>query len=214
MKPKHHYLLHYPDMMLAYGPLQKMWCMRFEAKHYYFKKLVPSTKCFKNVPSTLANRHQLMQAANASGNNFLRPDTEIANCTDMHFDTLNDDVQAVLHEVGITSDSLQITNSVQCSGIEYRSKMVVVVGFSRGEPLFGEIKLIIADSSDIRFIVQMWYSVPILQANAYQLTERLRLAVMKVDNFVDYYPLTVYMVNGKKMVVFKHLGMKEYSEST
>ena len=65
-------------------------------------------------------------------------------------------------------------------------------------------------------MLQVWYSVPILQANAYQLTERLRLAVMNVDNFVDYYPLTVYMVNGKKMVVFKHLvfDMKEYSEST
>ena len=32
--------------------------MRFEAKHSYFKSLAHRVKCFKNIPKTLAVRHQ------------------------------------------------------------------------------------------------------------------------------------------------------------
>lgn len=35
--PKVHYLAHYPRLMLLYGPLSKLSCMRFEAKHPIFK---------------------------------------------------------------------------------------------------------------------------------------------------------------------------------
>ena len=96
LKPKDHYLLHYADMMLSFGPLQRMWCMRFEAKHNYFKRLVHSVKNFKNLPSSLAVRHELMQAASACGNNFLCPDVEISNCTIIAVDTLNESIQAAL----------------------------------------------------------------------------------------------------------------------
>ena len=29
--PKHHFMIHYPRMMVMFGPLSKLWCMRFEA---------------------------------------------------------------------------------------------------------------------------------------------------------------------------------------
>ena len=37
------------------------WCMRFEAKHNYFKKLAIGLGNFKNLPWTLAGRHQNKQ---------------------------------------------------------------------------------------------------------------------------------------------------------
>jgi len=33
LKPKHHFLLHYPNIILKTGPLIYLSCMRFEAKH-------------------------------------------------------------------------------------------------------------------------------------------------------------------------------------
>jgi hypothetical protein len=36
--------------------------MRFEAKHHYFKKLVSTINNFKNIESSLARRHQALQA--------------------------------------------------------------------------------------------------------------------------------------------------------
>ena len=38
LKPKHHYLLHYAELITKFGPLIRVWAMRFESKHTYFKK--------------------------------------------------------------------------------------------------------------------------------------------------------------------------------
>lgn len=37
LKPKYHFLIHYPNMMLKMGPLVNLWSMRFEAKHKELK---------------------------------------------------------------------------------------------------------------------------------------------------------------------------------
>jgi hypothetical protein len=56
--PKHHYLVHLPEQIMEFGPLRNYWCMRYEGKHSYFKQLMGRSKCFKNVPRTLASNHQ------------------------------------------------------------------------------------------------------------------------------------------------------------
>lgn len=57
--PKHNFLEHYPQMI---RPLVSQWTMRFEGKHSFFKKVVKHTSCFKNVPLSLATKHQMMIA--------------------------------------------------------------------------------------------------------------------------------------------------------
>ncbi|KAI7812698.1 hypothetical protein IRJ41_007415 [Triplophysa rosa] len=59
--PKLHYLINYPQLILKFGPLKQLWCMRFEGKHQYFKRLAHNTCNFKNLSYTLAKRHQLRQ---------------------------------------------------------------------------------------------------------------------------------------------------------
>ena len=39
LTPKFHFMLHYARLINENGPLRYLWCMRFEAKHLYFKKL-------------------------------------------------------------------------------------------------------------------------------------------------------------------------------
>jgi len=36
LRPKHHYLTHYSELIPIYGPLSKVWAMRFESKHVFF----------------------------------------------------------------------------------------------------------------------------------------------------------------------------------
>ena len=40
------------------GPLIRNWCMRFEAKHKYFKKMAQTLGNFTNIAKSLANQHQ------------------------------------------------------------------------------------------------------------------------------------------------------------
>lgn len=61
--PKQHYLVHIPSQIMMFGPLISAWCMRFEAKHSFFKDIARKVKNFKNLPFTLAMRHQSMESA-------------------------------------------------------------------------------------------------------------------------------------------------------
>ena len=61
--PKQHYLVHLPTQILMFGPLIRSWCMRFEGKHSYFKNMARVIKYFKNLPLSLAQRHQSMESA-------------------------------------------------------------------------------------------------------------------------------------------------------
>ena len=44
--------------ILRLGPLVGTWCMRYEAKHHYFKHLAVVIGNFINLPFSLAKRHQ------------------------------------------------------------------------------------------------------------------------------------------------------------
>ncbi|KAK2555549.1 hypothetical protein P5673_022892 [Acropora cervicornis] len=56
--PKQHYLVHLPSLILKFGPLVRSWCMRFEAKHAYFKDQAKIIQNFKNLPLSLSKRYQ------------------------------------------------------------------------------------------------------------------------------------------------------------
>ena len=45
--PKCHFLLHYPRLMIRFGPLRFLWCMRFEAYHQRIKKLQKEIRTLK-----------------------------------------------------------------------------------------------------------------------------------------------------------------------
>ena len=39
LRPKHHYLEHYPSLIKCFGPLVHLWTMRFEGKHKVLRRL-------------------------------------------------------------------------------------------------------------------------------------------------------------------------------
>lgn len=39
LRPKHHFLKHYPDLIQQFGPLKNLFSMHFEHKHQYFKNI-------------------------------------------------------------------------------------------------------------------------------------------------------------------------------
>ena len=65
-KPKAHFVLHYPEQILKFGPLVHLWTMRFEGKHSFFKEAARRTKCNKNLPLSLAARQSSIPPSSAS----------------------------------------------------------------------------------------------------------------------------------------------------
>ncbi|CAI6360173.1 unnamed protein product [Macrosiphum euphorbiae] len=59
LKPKFHFLTHYPSMIRKHGPVVHLWSMRFEAKHRVSKISARSSFNRRNICLTLAIKHQL-----------------------------------------------------------------------------------------------------------------------------------------------------------
>lgn len=60
LKPKHHFIVHYPQLLKRLGPLKHLSCFRFEAKHKQFKEHAKTIRSRRNCPYTLALKHQLI----------------------------------------------------------------------------------------------------------------------------------------------------------
>lgn len=59
LKPKQHFLLHYPHIIKLIGPVSLLSSIRFEAKHRELKTIANNTRSRVNIPLTIANRLQL-----------------------------------------------------------------------------------------------------------------------------------------------------------
>lgn len=100
MKPKHHYLLHYPFLIMQFGPLVRMWTMRCESKHSYFRKCAINCQNFKNLTLTLSQRHQLFQAYQSTG---IRNDS-LENPSTFVCDLLSSEIRSAVFSVFSEND--------------------------------------------------------------------------------------------------------------
>lgn len=53
LKPKFHFILHYPIIIKRIGPLKQIWCFRFESKHRELKQYTNNINSRKNIPYTI-----------------------------------------------------------------------------------------------------------------------------------------------------------------
>lgn len=63
LHPKHHFMLHYVNIIRLIGPLYATSMFRFEAKHKCFKTFARNTHNFVNINKTLAVKHQQQLAS-------------------------------------------------------------------------------------------------------------------------------------------------------
>lgn len=209
--PKHHYLEHYPQMIRFFGPLVILWTMRFEAKHSFFKQIVKHTSCFKNIPLTLASKHQLMIAFHINSSSYGKSSLDVSNVSTVPLDVLKEEVaQAVRTKYPNTSE-VHLAKAALSNGIAYSKGMVVAYGSVGGLPEFAEIKHVCVISEKLFLIVQMlcgWYTE---HYRAFELSSSpaRELKLVAVTELSDSYPLADYMVGANRMVTLKrHILVK------
>lgn len=120
--PKHHFLMHFPSLIYKFGPLRNFWCMHFEGKHQYFKRLIRNTRNFKNVTHTLTERHQMRLAHALASSKFIDDSTEPKTAIKtINVNDLEEDLRTALQDkvgnsLGITIDT---TKSLKANGLLY-----------------------------------------------------------------------------------------------
>lgn len=193
IKPKHHFLLHYPDLILKFGPLIRLWTLRFESKHTYFKQCARKLHNFKNLGVTLAERHQLLQAYLHSGNIF--PSIlQVGQANEFDAQMYNAAIQEAVRFRGLTKDNTIETSTVTYKGTLYKKGMSVVLDVNDSGYVLGKIVLILVKQDKVYFVSDKHQSVPVLDLGVHCLQYDLETQYVCVcaDSLADYYPLPVY----------------------
>lgn len=152
--PKHHFMLHYPRCIRKVGPLVHLWCMRYEAKHNFFKKQL---KSFKNITLTLARKHQscmaLYHESFTKERLTLGPGKMTALC-DIK------DGPDIASKLGCElSSNVFSTKWVKCHGTEYRPEFIVCTEVASGMPVFCVIKTIAVVQDTVVFCGKLMETV-------------------------------------------------------
>lgn len=127
LRPKHHYVEHYPHLIMCFVPLVHFWTMRFDGKHKVFKKIVHDVNNFKNILKMLAERHQKQMAYYLSSPAFLKPEIKTTNMKSVLVATLPEDAQAFISSI-TDSNTIYSADQVIIDGTLFRQGMFVCTG--------------------------------------------------------------------------------------
>ncbi|KAG9278069.1 hypothetical protein AMEX_G5864 [Astyanax mexicanus] len=201
LRPKHHYLEHYPDLIRCFGPVVQLWTMRFEGKHRFFKRVVQDTQNFKNVLNTLATRHQHMVAYHLSAPSFFKPHQQTSKVSSVMVSMLPDSAKAyIVQKTG--SSMIYSTSRVNIDGTDYDVGMFVSVGQVGELPLFCKIEQIFLVNTEVVFLCQKHTSHYIEHLRSYELFPG-SLTVHTVSQLNDQLPLSAYNTQGRLLITPK-----------
>jgi hypothetical protein len=208
LRPKHHYLVHYAQLSLAFGPLIRLWTLRFESKHSYFKRCIRYSQNFLNVTLTMSVKHQLLQAYQSSGSLF-PAEVVVNNSVVFHAEMYH-----VLIQKSVESFDFSHVNTVVCDRITVKGTL-----YQNGHHVFlpsagdndqlsvGCIKLVLIKNECIVFFIVLPRACKFVQnMGVYQVTDitSVNYLCVNVESLLDYYPLHVYKVKNSEWLALKH----------
>lgn len=207
LRPKHHYLSHYPTLIVQFGPLIRLWTLRFESKHSYFKRCARSCNNFKNICSSLAMRHQLLQTYINAGNIF-SPDVTINKGTEFHPCMYHDKIQKSLSN-DFTSANTLASYHVSVRGISYKKGHVLPLKENNYGVIFGKILLILVKDKDVFFVVKTSQYIPIhlgvyAEGAPFSDISDSEIICIHINKLLDYYSLPVYKIKHLSCVCLHH----------
>lgn len=203
LRPKHHYIEHYPQSIQTFGPLSDVWTMRFEGKHKFFKKVVRHAHNFKNLTLTLAIKHQKMIAFHLATTSFFKPCMEINKVKSVMVASFPESVQNSIYLRNAQQNTVLVASSVCIDGIKYSADMLISVGSCSGLPDFRQITKIVVINTKIIFVCRLmtsWYNEHL---RAYELCSSHLSTLTQLTELNDVFPLSLYRVKGKQLVTLK-----------
>lgn len=197
LKPKHHFMLHYPRAIREIGPLQRFWTARFEGKHNFFKTLARNICNFRNLSKSLAIRHQWNFCQSAITGQLLKSHNEVTSgilCKPRFLDDCTEEMMEAINLAGIPLDEeVYVANSVVINGTLYRPGMTLLLAWSEDTelPVFCKIKyIVVLGDSDVRFCSQ---TMETEHFNRHLFSYAAQLVptsvVTKPEDLLDYHPL-------------------------
>ena len=210
LRPKHHYLRHYSQLIMYFGPPIRYWILRFESKHSFFKKTVRNFHNFINLCYTLSEQHQCLQAVLREGNLF-KPDLQIPDNSICFLpDTYNETIQRAIDGFKLDSENSVVCNEITLRGIVYNNDQYIVIGKEDEQLILGKIKVIVIKCDcEVYFIVHKGLCRHMSQLHIYEQIETKDdiMQCIAERNLLDSCPVYGYSVGIFRQIYF---ALKHY----
>lgn len=211
--PKCHYLVHHSRLIQMYGPLHLLWCMRFEAKHQYFKMVAHNCRNFINIATTLSNRHQFRQCWEFCGSMLGEFEKVLVKSVTTPFLSLPVELQRALMDnhnlcdVDLTEKAIQRVSEVTVNNVKYAVRDVFVIDVLHSEriPLFWQIKYIF--NIDTMWILCGKMLIPLFydhHFHACSVKVDKEWTLLKPGDEMDFQAYDTYSVDDKLYVTVRH----------
>ena len=205
VKPKMHFLVHYPRAIMEVGPLGNFSEMRFEANHHTMKTFGGFVCNFKNIGKTLALRHQLQQASLwLDGTPFERRATGLKRERDVAAGSTEDaHILGTIMELDLVIKSCLAVNFC---GVQYRPKGVLVCGVHPDNlPIFNQIlRIYVPTPSCVAFVCRRLITTGFTRhvyAYAVEPTDETVLITSMQPNSFEHHPVTLRLIANSQMFV-------------
>ena len=161
--PKFHYMLHYPTQIEQFGPLIHSWTMRQESKLSFVKR-VSRRGNFKNIPQTVAKKHQLWQCYKIQlESSYLHNPYECSPKTTACILQAEDEhvIQEVIRLFPSVDSSSEILHPdwVKNQSSLYRKGVFILLKYDDMSPEFGKIIDILYLNDTVIFSLKVFISV-------------------------------------------------------
>lgn len=192
LKPKFHFLVHYPTAVLRFGPPRCYWTIRHEGKHSLLKRAVAQSKNRINVCKSIADKHQKSLALKLSADAYLQCDVVT------QFRALPEDEQADLKRAYGCDHVLG--SAVEVGGCEYKSGFAVVLDDDVYQ--FGVIEAVAVDN-DVKLLLILLDSEYEAHRNIYHVRRGQIRKCVPLNTLKDHNPLQIWRLGQTECVVLK-----------
>ena len=194
IRPKMHYLLHYPSQIRKHGPPSKYCTIRFESKHQELKGFLRSSKNRRNVCKTMANKHQLKACVERGLHNIRPRICDIVEC----------EARGAEH-MGFEEHAW--ARRIVYDGTRYSRGDVLVMSTSPSTACFVKIEYIAIQPDEEEcnlFCVMCRESHFEESLQAFRVSFDGPQVSVRISDLADHHPLGIYRVSNEHFVVMRY----------
>jgi hypothetical protein len=208
LRPKHHFLVHLPTIIVKSGPLVGMSCMRYELKNSFFKRCAHIVCNFTNICYTLAHRHQQQALESQLCNKHIRSVVTVGKHS-------LESVQSLPYHDALfrrfclkESEEVAVSSTLCVATVAYKQGQLVMldIDMETGLPRFGKIVSFVScvkngeehgqcgrkENDEWHFIVESMKTDNFtFHLHAYEVIffEQPLFEIFRLSDLTDYHPL-------------------------
>lgn len=196
LKPKFHFLTHYPEMLRKFGPLRHVWSMRFESKHKLSKMAAAASCNRQNICKTLAIKNQL-----------ILNDLFIKKSMSPNFECGKKTLLPNNHGFEVGSNVLVKFSApwVKQKGVLWKNSDVATLDICDKTcvPVFASIKsILLTENNDIYFSCQIFDTILFDDHNyAYEIKRTKEIRCYSLKSLIAPYPNTLTVAMDSSLFV-------------